>query len=261
MVTEKQAYPCWEHSQLNPPSSVNSLWVSADIPLSVYTKVCIFILICPEFSMCYTLYKCQTSHTRGYAIESILYMALSGISCCIATGLLKTVLNCSFQPGDARTIQNILKKNTIAEGKQQFSFWKLHLVSVFSVITLLFVMLIYMWCSSNNPINNHCQIICNPPTEHLISQFQMKSPVLELITFSLVLPCPTPCCLVLCFHYLLISTTPPHLSPQPHLPIHVLFTPPPPATQSALLVLTFSTQYVARLDLSPTKCAPQDIYH
>lgn len=176
----------------------------------------------------------------------------------IAANCIKLLLSTRWCKDNSKYIY---KKNTIAEGKQQFYFWKLHLVSVFSVITLLFVMLIYMWRSSNNPINNHCQIICNPPTEHLISQFQMKSPALESITFSLVLPCPTPCCLVLCFHYLLISTTPPHLSPQPHLPIHVLFTPPPPAIQSALLVLTFSRQYVARLYLSPTKCAPQDIYH
>jgi len=93
----------------------------------------------------------------------------------------------------------LFEKKT-AGGKQQFSFWQQYLVSLFSVFSQSFVVLIYMWHSSINPNNTHFQLLCNPPREHLIYHFQMKTPVFGSVSLSLALPCHPPCFLVFYFH-------------------------------------------------------------
>lgn len=82
MVIENQTYPCWEHSHLKPLSSVNSIWVSADIHLVEYAKSCVFIFICPKTFMCYILYECQAPHTSEMQLKAFCKWQCEESICC-----------------------------------------------------------------------------------------------------------------------------------------------------------------------------------
>lgn len=193
LVIDEQTYPCMEHHHL---SSVNSGWGSSDIHLAECAQVRIFVFICPDSFMCYILHVLHPlwMPSHGVAIpgsEGILWPAVWGICCHAASD--KSAQNCIellLPTSWCKDHLNYLEKRLL-RGNSNFLFGNKTLF----LFSLWFHSCLYMWHSSINLSNNHFKHTCKHPCKPPIQHFQMKPPVLGLISFSLALPCHVACCL------------------------------------------------------------------